>query len=360
MGNNNKKIKIGNSIIGSGHPIYFIADIAANHDGKLERAKELIKIAKESGANAVKFQHHDVKKYVSDKGFKKLGGKFSHQNKWDKTIYQVYKDAEVPMDWTKELKVYCKEVDIDFFSTPYDLDMVEHLDKYVPAYKIGSGDIAWDMMLEKVASKGKPVFFATGAASIEEVIHAHSIISKSNHQLILMQCNTNYTGSMENFQYINLNVLKTYSVLFPNTILGLSDHTPGHETVLGSIALGAKVIEKHFTDDTSRPGPDHPFSMDPNTWGAMVKSSRLLEASLGSAIKKPEKNELETIILQRRAVRAVRNINAGEKLNREMVEFQRPCPINAMKPNQFNEYFNKELSKEIKEGNFLKMSDFKS
>ena len=131
-----------------------------------------------------------------------------------------------------------------------------------------------------------------------------------------MQCNTNYTGSIENFKYINLNVLKTYASLFPDTILGLSDHTPGHETVLGAVALGARAIEKHFTDDTSRPGPDHPFSMDPKTWKSMVDSTRILESSLGSSIKKVEENEQETIILQRRAMRLIKPIKSGEILNR--------------------------------------------
>jgi len=354
-----KNIKIGSNNIGNSCPVYFIADIAANHDGDLERAKLLIDIAKESGADAVKFQHHDVKKYVSDKGFRSLGGKFSHQEKWDKSIFEVYKDAEVPMIWTSELKNHCDKIGIDFFSTPYDLDMVDHLDEFVCAYKVGSGDVAWDLMLEKVASKNKPVLFATGAASIQEVIHAHNLLSKNNSQVILMQCNTNYTGSLDNFKYINLNVLKTYATLFPETILGLSDHTPGHETVLGATALGSKVVEKHFTDDTSRPGPDHPFSMDPVTWKKMVDSTRLLEASMGTSIKKVEGNELETVVLQRRAVRAIKNLKAGDSLTREVIEFQRPCPEEAMKPNEFIVYEGEVLKNDINSGDIIKKSDCK-
>ena len=123
---NKKTIKIEKSIIGDSHPTYFIADIAANHDGDLNRAKDLIEIAKDAGADAAKFQHHDVRKYVSDSGFKSLGGKFSHQSKWDKSIFEVYKDAEVPKEWTEALRDHCKKVGIDFFSTPYDLDMVDH------------------------------------------------------------------------------------------------------------------------------------------------------------------------------------------------------------------------------------------
>jgi len=350
-------IKINNNIISHDSPVYFIADIAANHDGDRERAKHLILLAKKAGADAVKFQHHDVNKYVSDFGFKKLGQKFSHQSKWDKTIFEVYKDAEVPMGWTEILKNYCDEIGVDFFSTPYDLDMVDHLDPYVPAYKIGSGDIVWDAMIEKIASKNKPVLVASGAATLEEVVHAHKLLVKLNPQIILMQCNSNYTGSIENFKYINLNVLKTYSTLFPDTILGLSDHTSGHETVLGAVALGVKAIEKHFTDDTTRPGPDHPFSMDPIAWKAMVDSTRLLEASMGSVVKKIEDNEKDTVVLQRRAVRATRKIHKGEKLERNMIEFQRPCPRGAMKPNEFATNVGKTLKSEVLEGECLNLCE---
>ena len=136
------KFQFGSKHIGEGCPTYFIADIAANHDGSLERAKYLIKLAQEAGADAVKFQHHDVTKYVSDAGFKDLGSKFSHQSNWEKSIFEVYKDAEVPLDWTGELKDYCNHLKIEFFTTPYDLDLVDKLNKFVPGFKIGSGDIA--------------------------------------------------------------------------------------------------------------------------------------------------------------------------------------------------------------------------
>lgn len=359
--NNNScqtEITIGDKTIGLDYPTYFIADIAANHDGNLERAKRLIALAKESGADAVKFQHHDVLKYVSDKGFKELGGKFSHQSKWEKSIYEVYQDAEVPLSWSQELKDYCNDLNITFFTTPYDLDMVDKVDPFVPAYKIGSGDVSWNEMLEKIASKGKPVLFASGAANIKEVINAYKILTQKNSKVLLMQCNTNYTASEENFKYINLNVLKTYSALFPTAVLGLSDHTHGHETVLGAVALGARAIEKHFTDDTTRPGPDHPFSMDPKTWSAMVRSTRLLEKALGGTSKDVEENEKETVILQRRAIRVIKTLKAGDILKRHMVELQRPCPEDAIKPNNINIILGKKLKCEVHEGDYLKIDDF--
>jgi len=352
------KIKLGKNTITNSSSTYFIADIAANHDGDLKRAIKLIRLAKESGADAVKFQHHDVSKYVSDHGFKRLGHKLDHQKKWKKSIFQVYKDAEVPRKWTKTLVDYCKKINITFMSTPYDLDTVDYLSKYMPAFKIGSGDLAWDDMLLKIASKKKPFFIASGASTINEVTHAVKILKNKKANFCLMQCNTNYTGSRENFRYINLNVLRTYKKKFPKILLGLSDHTPGHETVLGSIVLGAKVIEKHFTDNTKRKGPDHSFSMDPKSWRLMVDSSRNLENSMGNGIKIVEKNELQTVVLQRRSARAIKNLKKGQKILKENIEYQRPCPKNALTPNQSKKILGKKIKRNVGIGDYLKKSDF--
>ena len=354
-----KEITIDNKKIGSQHPVYFIADIAANHDGDLERAKVLCKLAKDSGADAVKFQHHNCKKYVSDYGFKKLGAKFSHQSSWKKTIYETYKSAEVPTSWTSELKKYCNEIGITMFSTPYDLDMVKHLDSFVDCYKIGSGDLAFNLMIEEVAKTKKPVMIATGASSLDEVEKAVNILRSYNTKTVLMQCNTNYTGKDENFDFINLNVLKTYKELFPDTIIGLSDHTHGSVTTLGAVSLGAKVIEKHFTDNNNRNGPDHPFSMNPASWREMVNQTRILERSMGSGIKKLEDNEKQTVVLQRRALRATRDIKKGEKLSFEDFEFQRPCPVDAFCINDYKTIIGKHVNRDIVEGDYFKNGDTK-
>lgn len=348
-----KEIFINKTRIALDAPTYFIADIAANHDGDLQRAKDLIRLAKEAGADAVKFQHHDVRKYVSDYGFKNLGDKFSHQKNWDKTIFEVYKDAEVPTDWTKHLKAYCESIGIDFFSTPYDLDMLEHLTPYVSAFKLGSGDINRDDMIIKMAQTGLPMLIACGASTLEEIRHAIEVASKYTSKIILMQCNTNYTASIENFKYINLNVLKTFKKEFPDLILGLSDHTPFHATALGAVAFGARTIEKHFTDDVTRKGPDHKFSMDPKTWQEMVDRTRELELALGDGIKRVEDNEKETVILQRRAVRAVKDLLAGEEITRDKFEFQRPAPENSFSPNDFEALQSKVLKKGIKAGEHI-------
>ncbi len=326
--------KIGNHEIGLKHPTYFVADIAANHDGDLERAKLLIRLAKEAGADAAKFQNFQAPKIVSDRGFKTLGGQQSHQAKWKKSVFEVYKDASVPFDWAPVLKEECDRQGIDYFSSPYDFESVDMLEKYIPAYKIGSGEIDWIEALEYMAAKGKPMLIATGAATIGEVQKAVHAILKINKELVLMQCNTNYTASLENFKYINLNVLKTYATMFPQVILGLSDHTPGHATVLGAVTLGARVIEKHFTDDNHREGPDHAFAMNPQTWADMVENTRQLERALGSADKVVAGNELETVVIQRRCLRAARDIAKGEIFTREMIDVLRPAVRGAILPDQ--------------------------
>ncbi|MCX8063170.1 MAG: N-acetylneuraminate synthase family protein [Anaerolineales bacterium] len=350
-------LKIGSHIIGDQHPTYFIADISANHDGDLERAKMLIHLAKESGADAAKFQNFRAPKIVSDYGFKAMGGQVSHQAKWHKSVFEVYQDASIPFEWTPILKEECDTVGIDYFSSPYDFEAIDMLDPYVPAYKIGSGDITWLEALERMASKGKPVILATGASDIGDVQRAVHTILKINPQLALMQCNTNYTGSLENFRHIHLRVLTTYRVMFPDLVLGLSDHTPGHATVLGAIALGARMIEKHFTDDNTRIGPDHPFSMTPRTWREMVDRARELEAALGSADKFVTDNERETVIIQRRCLRAARDIRQGEIFTRGMIDVLRPATPGAILPFEIPQVIGKRALVDLPAGKELRWVD---
>ncbi len=350
-------IRIGTHTIGENHPTYFIADISANHDGDLERAKLLIRLAKEAGADAAKFQNFRASKIVSDYGFKSLGGQLSHQAKWKKPVFEVYKDASIPFEWTPILKEACDNVGIDYFSSPYDFDAIDMLDAYVPAYKIGSGDITWLEALERMASKGKPVILATGASDIGEVQRAVHTILKINPQLVLMQCNTNYTASLENFDHIHLRVLNTYRVMFPQVILGLSDHTSHHATILGAVTLGARVIEKHFTDDNNRVGPDHPFSMTPVTWREMVDRTRELERALGSADKVVTGNERDTVVVQRRCLRAARDIHPGEVFTRDMIDVLRPATPGAILPHEIEQVIGKRAFNEITTGKELKWTE---
>ncbi len=340
--------KIGKKTINNKSKTYFIADIAANHDGNYKRALKLIKLAAKAGADAAKFQHFKAETIVSDLGFRNLKKKLSHQSKWKKSVFQVYKDASINFAWTKGLKKQCKKYNIDFMTAPYDLDYVDKVNKYIPAYKIGSGDITWLEIIKKIANKKKPVIIATGASSLEDVVRAVKTIKKFNKKIVVMQCNTNYTASSENNSYLNLKVLNTFKKKFGNqVILGLSDHTFGNNSVLGSIALGAKVIEKHFTDNNNRTGPDHKFSMNPRTWKEMIYQSRVLEKSLGNGEKKIELNEKDSSIIQRRSIRAKYDLKKGSIIKRKDLTYLRPCPKNALNPHEDFKIIGKRITKNI-------------
>jgi N-acetylneuraminate synthase len=350
-------IKIGNRLVGAGHPTYFIADISANHDGSLERAKMLINLAAQAGADAAKFQNFRAEHIVSAVGFGSMGSKQSHQSNWKKSVFEVYQGASIPWEWTPILKQTCDEACIDYFSTPYDKPSVDMLDPYVPAYKIGSGDLTWTDMCCYIASKQKPVILATGASDIGEVQRIVSTLLAINPQISVLQCNTNYTGSLENFKHIHLNVLKTYRLMFPNVVVGLSDHTPGHATALGAVALGGRVVEKHFTDDIAREGPDHPFSMTPETWRDMVDRTRELEAALGHATKEVAANEQETVVVQRRCIRAAKDLPQGAVIGESDIEMLRPAPVGGIPPWDSARILGKALLREIRKGEHLTFPD---
>jgi sialic acid synthase SpsE len=348
-----KKIKFGNKIIGQGEPLYFIADIGANHDGDIYRAYKLIELAKEAGADAAKFQNFQASKIVSKVGFEKLGTQLSHQSSWKKSVYEVYEDASVSLDWTPLLKAKCDEVGIDFFTSAYDFESVEAVDPFVDLYKIGSGDITWIEIIEYIAKKNKPVLIATGASEMTDVVRAMNTIEAITEDVVLMQCNTNYTLDKDKFRYVNLNVLKYFTQRFPNSILGLSDHTLGHATVLGAIALGAVVIEKHFTDSNDNEGPDHKFAMNPNTWREMVDNANEVYYALGDGVKRIEENEKTSLIVQRRSLRAVSDFEIGHVITNKDLEALRPIPEDGFSPYQIGELLGKVLVTPIVKGEHI-------
>jgi len=353
-----KTLKIGNREIDKDLPPFFIADIAANHDGDIDRAYKLIELAKEAGADAAKFQNFKAETIVSKHGFERMGGQLSHQKNWSKPVFEVYQDASIPDDWTPRLKEKCDSVGIEYMTSPYDFASVDLADEYSNCIKIGSGDITWIEIIEYIAKKSKPVLLATGASSMEDVQRAVSAILKINDKLVLMQCNTNYTADKSCFDHINLNVLNTYKQAFPNTILGLSDHTHGNETVLGAIALGARVIEKHFTDDNDRNGPDHKFSMTPETWKQMVTSAEYLFNSLGDGIKRVEDNEKQTSIVQRRALYYTRDIKQGEKLESSDLFPVRPINDGEIPPYEISTICGKIMKHDVFADTAVKWEDF--
>ena len=350
-------IKIGKKIIGAREPLYFIADIAANHDGDIARAYKLIELAKQAGADAAKFQNFQALKIVSKEGFEKLGGKMSHQSSWKKSVFETYRDASIPLDWTAKLKEKCEEVGIEYFTSPYDFGSVDAVDPFVNVYKIGSGDITWTAIIDYIAGKGKPVIIATGASDMADVDRAMETLSRRGAPVVLMQCNTNYTAKAENFRYINLNVLKSYAQKFPRVILGLSDHTPSHATVLGAVALGARVFEKHFTDDNTREGPDHKFAMNPATWREMVERANELYLALGDGVKVIEGNEAESVKLQRRAIRAACDLKPGQTVAAGDLDFLRPITERGLPPYRAGEIVGKKLARAVGRGQEIELTD---
>ncbi|WP_339831333.1 N-acetylneuraminate synthase family protein [uncultured Parvibaculum sp.] len=350
-------LRIGTRDISLESPTYFIADLAANHDGDLGRAKDLIWRAKEAGADCAKFQHFLAERIVSKVGFEGSASQVSHQAKWKKSVVEVYDQYHTRRDWTEELLDTCRKAEIDFMTTPYDAEAIDMFREIVPAYKIGSGDITHHAAIAQMARTGKPILLACGAATMQEVEAAVGLILQYNGALCLMQCNTNYTGNPENFKYVNLRVLQTFAARWPGMVLGFSDHTSGHSAVLGAVTLGARIVEKHFTDDTSREGPDHSFALDPVTWRAMVDATRELELALGDGIKRIEANETETVVIQRRALRLRNASPAGTVLSEDHLEALRPCPEGAIPPSAIAGILGKRLTTKKEAGKELLWSD---
>ena len=353
-----KEIRIGKHALSTSGPPYFIADIGSNHDGSLDRALKLVELAKGSGADAAKFQNFKADQLVSKVGFDSFG-RVSNQASWGKSVYQTYKEASVPLSWTEVLKKRCDELGIEYFTSSYDFESVEAVDPFVSVYKIGSGDITWLDIIEHIARKRKPVIIATGASSMEDVDRAMEVLARHTNDIILMQCNTNYTSSRTNFQYINLRVLKSFQQRYPDVILGLSDHTPGFSAVLGAVALGAVVFEKHFTDDYNRDGQDHKFAMNPSGWKEMVERANELYLALGDGVKRVESNERETAQSYKRAIRARFNLGAGSVLSHDSLDFLRPIPENGLPPYRSSEVIGKTVVTEVKKGELILLNNLK-
>jgi N-acetylneuraminate synthase len=350
-------IKIGSITLERRGKPCFIADIAANHDGDLSRAYKLIELAKEAGADIAKFQNFHANRIVSRNGFDTME-KQTHQSAWKKSVYEVYEDASLNEEWNEKLKRKCDEVGIEYMTSPYDFESIDQVDSLLNAYKIGSGDITWTNALEYMAQKGKPILLATGASDMTDVDRAVQAVLKYNQQIVLMQCNTNYTASVQNYKHINLNVLKEYEKRYPSFVLGLSDHTHGYATVLGAIALGAVVIEKHFTDDNDRDGPDHRFSMTPASWREMVKESNYLWSALGDGVKRVEDNEQQTVIVQRRALYTVKDLVAGSVLQQADIFPLRPCKNGGILPYEVDKFVGRKLKRNISKDTCLTWEDF--
>tara|TARA_B100000161_G_scaffold220224_1_gene165457 strand:- start:686 stop:1741 length:1056 start_codon:yes stop_codon:yes gene_type:complete len=342
-----------------GDKVFFIADIGSNHDGSLDRAIELVYLAANSGADAVKLQHFKANTILNKNAFENLPAK-AHQSKWKKSVYQTYEDASTPTEWTREILEACRDANVKFSTSPYSIELSDILEEYVDFFKIGSGDISWPALIKHVSKKEKPIVIATGASTLDEVTNAYLEASKLNKNVSLLQCNTNYSGDYENLYYSNLNVIKSYKTLFPNALIGLSDHTRDELTVLSAVSLGAKVIEKHFTDDNLREGPDHSFAINPEKWAIMVKRTRELEIALGDGKKIIEKNELDSSIVQKRSLYAKKDFKVGDIISINDFDALRPCQIGSVSPRSLEKINQPILNCNLKKGDNLKWENIKT
>lgn len=320
MLNFSKEISFGNRLVGNSHPAYFVAEIGANFDNSLDKAKRLCDAAKEAGADCAKFQSFISEKIVSAKGFERMNLKGVHGT-WGRPVNEVFKDAEFPREWHLPIKEHCDNIGIQFSTSPYDVEAVDLcLNLDLPFIKIGSGEITWLEMIEKIALTKKPIVLATGDATLSEIDEAiRTIESTGNKNLILLQCITNYPSMIES---ANINVLKTYQSAF-DVLTGYSDHSNGDVVILGSVAIGGVFIEKHFTLDKSDKGPDHPHSMNVIEFKTMVERVRQLELAMGSSKKFVVEEEKETVIVQRRGLYAAKDISKGQILeHNDLIELR--------------------------------------
>lgn len=313
-----KKIKISNRLIGEGEPCFIIAEVGTNHNGKLEYAKDLVRIAKEAGADAVKFQSFKVENWISSemKSFPTISSK--------ENLFDFLKKYELPYNMYKEIKFFAEKLNIICFSTPSHKTDIDILYKMgIPVFKFGSVQITDLPTIKYASNKGKPIILSTGASNLSEVSEAIEICrSVKNDDIILLHCTSLYPTKMEQ---VNLNVIKTFKVTFPDVIIGYSDHTLNPTIIpVAAVTMGAKVIEKHITLDKKMSGPDHKFALEPKEFKSMVKAIRKVEKSFGSPIKKSLSEERETMRLGRRSLIAKEDISKGTKIKYEHITIKRP------------------------------------
>lgn len=300
--------------VGDSHPVYIIVDVAANHNGNLETAKELIKKASEAGADAVKFQT-----YKADKLYSKNTPQFS---KDPIKPYDLIKKVEHPRNWIPILSEYAKELNIEFLSSPFDYEAVDLLDDInVPLFKVASSEIVDLELIQYMASKGKPMIISTGMANLGEIEEAVDAVREiGNEEIVLLHCNTVYPTPVH---VVNLNAMDTMKNAFKLPI-GFSDHTLGWHIPIAAVAKGACVIEKHFTLDRNQEGPDHGFSIEPEELKIMVDQIRDIEKAKGNGIKKVALEEMESYEKGRRSIIAKVDITKGTKITKDMLVVKRP------------------------------------
>jgi pseudaminic acid synthase len=337
-------IKIGNKNIGEDSQVFIVAEISANHNQDFEIAVRTIEEIKRTGADAVKLQTYtaDTITINSDKRYFQI----RQGTLWDgESLYNLYQKAYTPWEWQPKLKKIAESLGLECFSSPFDRTAVDFLEKMnVPAYKVASPEIVDIPLIEYIASKGKPIIMSTGVALEEDIYEAvRSCRKMNNNQLALLKCSTAYPAPLDE---ANLNMIPDMKKRF-ETIVGYSDHTLGIIAPIAAVAIGAKIIEKHFILDKSLGGPDAAFSMDAEDFKTMVKGIRDTEKTLGNI----DYNLTETAKRNRKFARSlfvIKNMKLGEVFTEENIRSIRPS--DGLPPKYYKEILGKKAAKDIEEG----------
>ncbi|NFE60774.1 pseudaminic acid synthase [Clostridium botulinum] len=338
------KIKIKNKVIGGNNPTFIIAEMSANHLQNFENAVKLIKAVKDAGADAIKLQTYTPDTITIDCDNEYF--QINQNTIWDgTTLHKLYREAYTPWEWQPRLKKIAEEEGLICFSSPFDKTSVDFLEKMdVPAYKIASFEINDIPLIEYVASKGKPIIISTGIATISEIHEAINACKKvNNNQIILLKCTSAYPSPMKD---MNLKTIPNISETF-NVISGISDHTLGIEVPIASIALGAKVIEKHVTLLRADGGPDAKFSLEPHEFKNMVTSVRNIEKALGNVTYELTEKQMNSRE-HSRSLFIVKDIKKGEKFTTDNVKSIRPGF--GLKPKYINDVIGKISNVDIEKG----------
>jgi sialic acid synthase len=327
----------GVSINDSSH-CYVIAEIGHNHQGDIEKAKELFRVAKECGVDAVKLQKRNNKQLFTRKMYDMV---YDNPNSFGDTYGQHREALEFGKDEYQELQAYAKELGITMFATPFDFDSADFLeDLDMPAYKIASGDLKNTPLQKHVAEFGKPMFISTGGGSMEDVKRAYHTIMPINPQLCIMQCTASYPAQVDE---LNLNVINRFRTQFPDAVIGLSDHQNGIVMAVVAFMLGVRVLEKHFTLDHTLKGTDHAFSLQPDGMRRLVRDLRRVPIALGSDEKAPMEVERKPLVKMGKKLVAARSLAVGERLTRDDVAIR--SPGDGLPPYELDKVLGKELTR---------------
>ena len=350
------EIKIGHRIISEKNPIFFIAEAGVNHNGSVEYGKELIDIAVEAGADAVKFQTFKAENLNTVTAPKSTYHIETTGSDSKQSWYELLKSQEISYEMHKELIAYCKANDIIFLSTPYDeasADLLDELD--VPAFKIASTDTSNLRFLEYVAKKNKPMILSSAMCNMDDVSDAiNTIKSTGLKEIVLCQCTGNYPSKLSDS---NLNVISTYKKEF-GCLTGYSDHTMEFINPILAVGMGISLYEKHFTIDQKMPGPDHRMSLSPEELKKTITLLRKSETALGSSIKSVLEDEKENRKKLRKSIVAKIDIKIGTVITNELLSIKRPAT--GMAPKKIKELIGLKANKEIKKDSLIKLDMLES